>query len=72
MTENSPERFKNTLPPARVANDPKPVCVATFRDFLDNISENEIKTLRFPALEALLGFDSNSPESIFQAVAGIN
>lgn len=77
MTSNSPERFENktpadNLPPVRVTNDPNPVCVATFRDFLDNISENENKTLRFPALEALLGFNSDSPESIFQALAGIN
>ena len=69
-TEKSPKLYN--LPPVRVANEPNPVCVARFREFLDTICVNGSSTLRFPALEALLGFDSDCPESIFQAVAGIN
>ena len=74
-TEKSSEMLQNkpcdNLPPARVANEPNPVCVASFREFLDTICVNGSSTLRFPALEALLGFDSDWPESIFQTVAGM-
>ena len=76
LAEKSPEMSKkpcDNVPPVRVANEPNPVCVASFREFLDSISVNGSSTLRFPALEALLCFDSDSsPESVFHTVAGIN
>ena len=60
-----PENKNNIEDVRRTDVESNPV-VANFRQFLDSLPRNENPKLRFPALEALLCFNPDSPQSIFQ------